>query len=226
MRTLYHLWLCPFSRKVRIALSEKKLTFDLVIENSWERRDAFLALNPAGEVPVLIDGTDQETSVTLSDSNAICEYLEDVQPDPPLIGGDAVVRAEIRRLVAWFDLKFHNEVTRNLVDEKITKRFTGLGAPSSVAIRAGHANIATHLAYIEYLMARHNWLAGNHFSLADITAAAQLSCIDYIGDVPWEDYPEAKSWYARLKSRPSVRPLLADHIPGVPPPRHYANLDF
>lgn len=226
MRTLHHLWLCPFSRKVRIALSEKKLTFDLVIEKSWERRDEFLALNPAGEVPVLVEGTDGASSVALADSNAICEYLEDAYPDPPLLGGDAFTRAEIRRLVAWFDLKFHHEVTRNLVDEKINKRFLGLGAPSSVAIRAGHANIATHLAYIEYLMARHNWLAGNKFSLADIAGAAQLSCIDYIDDVPWEDYPEAKAWYARLKSRPSVRPLLADHIPGIPPPRHYANLDF
>lgn len=226
MRTLHHLWLCPFARKVRIVLSEKKLEFDLVIEKVWERHDAFLALNPAGEVPVFIESVEDSTAVVLADSNVICEYLEEVYPDPPLIGGDAFARAEVRRLVAWFDLKFYREVTENLVDEKINKRFLGLGAPSSVAIRAGHANIGTHLAYIEHLMARHNWLAGNDFSLADIAAAAQLSCIDYIDDVPWEDYPEAKSWYARLKSRPSVRPLLTDHIPGVPPPRHYANLDF
>jgi glutathione S-transferase len=226
MPTLYHLWLCPFARKVRIVLGEKKLEFDLVIEKVWERREEFLALNPAGEVPVFIERSDGEAGVALAESDAICEYLEEVYPDPPLIDGDAFARAEIRRLVAWFDLKFHREVTQNLVDEKINKRFLGLGAPSSVAIRAGRANIGTHLAYIEYLMARHNWLAGDSFSLADIAAGAQLSCIDYLGDVPWEDYPEAKTWYARLKSRPSVRPLLADHIPGVPPPRHYANLDF
>ena len=226
MRTLYHLWLSPFSRKVRIALGEKKLAFELEVEKVWERREEFLALNPAGEVPVLIDETEAGEGVVLADSNAICEYLEDIHPDPPLIGGDAITRAEIRRLVAWFDLKFHHEVTQNLVGEKINKRFLGLGAPSSVAIRAGHTNIVTHLSYIEYLMTRHNWLAGRSFSLADIAAAAQLSCVDYVGDVPWEDYPEAKSWYARIKSRPSVRPLLADHIPGVAPPRHYANLDF
>ena len=226
MPTLYHLWLCPFARKVRIVLGEKKLEFDLVIEKVWERREEFLALNPAGEVPVFIERSDGEAGVALAESDAICEYLEEVYPDPPLIDGDAFARAEIRRLVAWFDLKFHREVTQNLVDEKINKRFLGLGAPSSVAIRAGRANIGTHLAYIEYLMARHNWLAGDSFSLADIAAGAQLSCIDYLGDVPWEGYPEAKTWYARLKSRPSVRPLLADHIPGVQPPRHYANLDF
>ena len=226
MRLLYHLWLCPFSRKVRIVLGEKKLDFESIIEKVWERREDFLALNPAAEVPVYAEDTDDGERLVFADSYAICEYLEEAHPDPALLGGDALERAEIRRLAAWFDLKFHREVTQNLVDEKITKRFLGEGAPSSVAIRAGHANIATHLAYIEYLMARNNWLAGRHFSLADAAAAAQLSCVDYVGDVPWEDFPEAKTWYARVKSRPSMRPLLADHIPGVQPPRHYANLDF
>ncbi len=226
MWTLYHLWLCPFSRKVRIALGEKKLNYDLVVEKSWERREAFLALNPAGEVPVLLEITDEGSNNVFSDSNSICEYLEDEHPEPPLITGSASERAEIRRLVAWFDLKFHREVTKNLVDEKINKRFLGLGAPSSMAIRAGHSNITTHLSYIEYLMTRRNWLGGKQFSMADISAAAHLSCLDYINDVPWEDYPEAKSWYSRIKSRPSLRSLLADRIPGVPPPKHYANLDF
>ena len=226
MWTLYHLWLCPFSRKVRIALGEKKLNYDLVVEKSWERREAFLALNPAGEVPVLLEITDEGSNNVFADSNAICEYLKDEHPEPPLIAGSASERAEIRRLIAWFDLKFHREVTKNLVDEKINKRFLGLGAPSSMAIRAGHSNITTHLSYIEYLMTRRNWLAGKQFSLADVSAAAHLSCLDYINDVPWEDYPEAKSWYSRLKSRPSLRSLLADRIPGVPPPKHYANLDF
>ena len=226
MWTLYHLWLCPFSRKVRIALGEKKLNYALVVEKSWERREAFLALNPAGEVPVLLEITDEGSNNVFADSNAICEYLEDEHPEPPLIAGSASERAEIRRLIAWFDLKFHREVTKNLVDEKINKRFLGLGAPSSMAIRAGHSNITTHLSYIEYLMTRRNWLAGKQFSLADVSAAAHLSCLDYINDVPWEDYPEAKSWYSRLKSRPSLRSLLADRIPGVPPPKHYANLDF
>jgi glutathione S-transferase len=227
MRTLYHLWLCPFARKVRIVLAEKKLPFELELEKVWERRDEFLALNPACEVPVLIEaGEDDEPPRVFADSVSICEYLEDTAPEPALLGGNATERAEIRRLTAWFDLKFQREVTLNLVDEKINKRFLGLGAPSSSAIRAGHANIAVHLAYIEYLIERRNWLAGQIFSMADVSAAAQISCVDYVGDVPWEDFPEARSWYARVKSRPSLRPILADHIPGIPPPKHYANPDF
>ncbi len=227
MRTLYHLWLCPFARKVRIVLTEKKLPFELEIEKIWERRDEFLALNPAGEVPVLVEANAEDgRPLVLSDSTVICEYVEEICPEPGLLGREPEARAEARRLAAWFDQKFQREVTVNLVDEKINKRFLGLGAPSSAAIRAGHVNIATHLSYVEYLIERRDWLAGPDFSLADIAAAAQISCVDYVGDVPWEEYPEAKGWYARVKSRPSMRPILADHIPGIPPPKHYANPDF
>lgn len=222
MRTLYHLWLSAPCRIVRVALAEKALETDLKVEKVWERRDAFLSLNPAGDVPVLIepDGT------TLTDAWVICEYLEEVHPEPTLIGQDPVARAETRRLVAWFDRKFSAEVTENLVGEKIMKRFLGLGQPNSDAIRAGQANIHYHLDYIAYLSEQRNWLAGDAFSLADIAAGAHLSAVDYVGDVPWSAHPEAKEWYARIKSRPSFRSLLGDLIPGVPPPRHYADLDF
>jgi glutathione S-transferase len=226
MRVLYHLWLCPFARKVRIVLGEKKLDFELRSEKVWERRVGFLALNPAGEVPVLVETAADGTPRTLADSGVICEYLEETAPEPPLFGDTPEQRAEVRRLAAWFDLKFHREVTVNLVDEKINKRFLGLGQPSSAAIRAGCVNLETHLAYIGWLMERRHWLAGDDFSLADIAAAAQLSCVDYLGDVPWDSWPEARHWYARVKSRPSLRPLLGDHIPGAPPPKHYADLDF
>ncbi len=222
MRTLYHLWLDPGSRKVRLALGEKKLDFQMKVENTWERRPEFLAMNPAGEVPVLIeDGVG-----ALADGAAICEYLDEAYPEPPLLGRAPAARAEARRLVAWFDGKFAAEVSDNLVGEKVMKRFLGLGEPSTEAIRAGLANIHTHLEYIAWLAESRNWLAGNDLSLADLAAAARLSAVDYLGDVPWEDHPGAKEWYARLKSRPSFRPLLKDTIPGLPPPRHYANLDF
>ncbi|MEE8559211.1 MAG: glutathione S-transferase family protein [Alphaproteobacteria bacterium] len=222
MRLLYHLWLSPFSRKVRIVLREKSLDFDMKVEKTWERRPDFLALNPAGQVPVLVE----PDGAVLADSGVISEYLEEVYPERPLLGEDAKARAEVRRLVAWFDLKFNREVTVNLLGEKIHKRFLGLGHPDSGAIRAGHANITTHLDYIAYLSERRKWLAGDEFSLADIAAGAHLSALDYIGDVPWQEHPGAKDWYVRIKSRPSFRPLLADHIPGVPPPKHYADLDF
>jgi glutathione S-transferase len=220
--TLYHLPLSPFSRKVRVALKEKGVEFMLVAEKVWDRRPEFLALNPAGEVPVLVDPDGH----VLSESQAICEYLDEVYPDRRLIGFDPMGRAETRRLAGWFDGKFNREVTTNLFGEKLMKRFMGLGEPDSSLIRAGFAALSQHLDYIAELSERRRWLAGDDFSLADIAAAAQLSTLDYIGDVPWEDYAPVKDWYARVKSRPSFRPILADHIPGLPPPKHYADLDF
>lgn len=221
MRTLFHLWLHPFSRKVRITLAEKKLDFELQIEKVWERRTEFLAMNPAGDVPVLVekDGT------TLANSQVICEYLEEVYPDPNLLGRDPVQRAETRRLVSWFDTKFNREVTENLVGEKLMKRFLKLGEPHGPSIRAGHANIHYHLDYIGFLTEKRNWLAGDKFSLADIAAAAHLSAIDYIGDVPWEEHEAAREWYAKVKSRPSFKPLLDDRIPGFAPAGHYEDVD-
>jgi len=222
MRRLYHIWLSPACRTVRVALAEKDLEFELVVEPYWERRDEFLAMNPAGEPPVLVEAD----GVAVVGAEAIAEYLEDVYTDRPLIGTAPLTRAEVRRLVAWFDVKFSREVTQYLHGEKFTKRFLHKQPPDSETVRAGLANIRGHLDYIGYLTDRRRWLAGDEFSLADIAAAAHLSVIDYLGDVPWERYEAARDWYARIKSRPSFRPLLADYIAGVPPPRHYADLDF
>jgi glutathione S-transferase len=203
-------------------MAEKGLAFELKIEKVWERRVDFLQLNPAGEVPVLTepDGT------TLSDGRGILEYLEEVYPDPNLLGNEPVQRAETRRLIAWFEQKFNREVTENLVGEKFMKRFVRMGAPHGPSIRAGHENIHYHLEYIAFLTERRRWLAGDDFSCADIAAAAHLSALDYLGDVPWDEHPRTKDWYVRIKSRPSFRPLLSDVIPGNPPPPHYADLDF
>ena len=222
MRTLFHLPLCPFSRKVRVVLKEKNLDFELKHERVWERRADYLEMNPAAEVPVLVESDGR----VIVDSAVICEFLEEAYRDRLLLAIDPVDRAEIRRLVAWFDLKMNREVTVNLVGEKMMKRMMGYGNPNSTAIRAGHANIHYHLDYIGFLVERRRWLAGDHFSLADIAAAAHLSVLDYIGDVPWGNHELAKDWYARIKSRPAFRPLLTDHIAGHPPPDHYADLDF
>ena len=137
MRVLFHIPLSPYCRKVRVALKEKGLPFELKLENVWERREEFLRLNPAGKVPVLVeaDGT------AIPDSTAITEYLQEVQPQPDLLGASPAQRAETRRLVAWFDGKLHHEATVNLVGEKVLKRFLGHGEPNSATVRAGLANI-------------------------------------------------------------------------------------
>lgn len=221
MRTLYHHPLFAAARAARIALAEKGLAFEAVLERPWERRDELLRLNPAGDVPVLVD---EDGTVVVG--AAVFEYLEEVQPEPRLIAGSVGERAEIRRLGEWFLHKFMREVTDNLVGEKYIKRLSGMGYPSAPTIRAGIGNIHYHLDYIGFLAERRTWLAGERLSLADVVAGAQLSTLDYIGAVPWSEHEDAKDWYARIKSRPSFRPLLADAVQGIPPPPHYADLDF
>jgi glutathione S-transferase len=222
MRILYHLPLSPFSRKVRLALAEKRIPFDLRLERVWERREEFLAINPACTVPVLQDAN----GLLLADSNAICEYLDEAYPDLPLLGRTLAERAEVRRLVAWFDQKFHAEVTRNLLHERQLKRLLGRGNPDAGAIRAGYANLRPHLDYIGWLAETRAWLGGSSLSLADLAAAAHLSALDYIGDVDWSLNDGAKDWYARIKSRPAFRAILSDRLPDLAPPAHYDDLDF
>ena len=222
MRLLYHMWLSPECRKVRIALAEKNLDAELIAEKVWERREPFLKMSPSGEVPVLVeaDGT------VLSDSVAIVEFLEETHSDPALLPGTPAERAEARRIAQWFDIKCNREVSSLLISEKIMKRFMRMGEPSSAAIRCGLKNLKTHLDYAGFLAERRNYLAGSRFSLADITAASHLSVIDYLGDIDWGEYPAAKDWYMRVKSRKSMRGILSDRVPGLIPPKHYSKLDF
>jgi glutathione S-transferase len=226
MPQLFHLPVSPASRSIRLLLGEKGIEPALFEERAWERREDFLRLNPAGEVPVLVE----DDGSVVSGFWPIVEYLEEKYPNPALMPDWADARAEVRRVADWFSRKFADEVSEPLIYEKVTKRFltvsAGGGGPEMAVVRAALHNIRYHLDYICYLMEERTWLAGDQLSIADFIAAAHFSCLDYVGDVPWKQYEPAKEWYVRLKSRPSFRTLLADHVPGMPPPRAYANLDF
>jgi glutathione S-transferase len=229
MATLHHSPFCPHSRFVRLVLAEMGMEPELVEEKAWERRVPFLELNPAGATPVLV-----EDGAVVPGASVIAEYLDETRGlglgDRRLLPGDPAGRIEVRRLLDWFLVKFHDEVTGYLVTEKIHKRFmtpgAGGGPPDMNAIRAARTNVRYHLKYIGYLIATRNWLAGDQLTYADLAAAAHLSAADYLGDVPWNENETAKDWYARVKSRPSFRALLSDRVPGMAPSAHYADLDF
>ncbi len=221
MVLLVHHPVSPFSRKVRIAMTEKKMLFILKEEEPWNLSQNVFKLNPAGELPIYIyDGN------VIAGNYAICEFLEEISKDYKLLPSTPKERAEVRRLVEWFDDKFYREVYRNVVMEKVHRRFGTGQAPDSRLLKAGLNNLNFHLEYIDWLIERRNYLAGENFSWADITAAAHLSIIDYLGDIPWESYKNAKLWYSKIKSRPSFKDILKDNIKGILPAKHYANLDF
>jgi glutathione S-transferase len=228
MPTLYHHPLSAPSRYVRLVLAEYGEEVAMTEMSPLLRDEALLALNPAGTLPVFTD----DNEAVIAEAPVIAEYLAETRGvrfgEDSLMPDTAVERAETRRLVAWFGQKMHAEVTKLLVNELIFKRLAGSkgGSPDSTAIRAGRTNIRYHIRYINYLAERRHWLAGRRLSLADLAAAAEVSCLDYMGEVPWEEGEAAKAWYARIKSRLSFRPILADRIKGAIPAPHYTDPDF
>ena len=230
MRTLLHHPFCPHSRFVRLVLEEIGLEPRLVEERAWERRPEFLKLNPAGNTPVLVE----EGAPPVPGAAIIAEYLCDTRGDKlaefRLMPREPGSRVEVRRLMHWFNDKFFEEASGPLVMERVYKRYIpserGGGPPDTDAMRAARNNIRYHLAYIGWLVRSRDWIAGDSLTYADLTAAAHLSAVDYLGDVPWDEDETARNWYARIKSRPSFRVLLNETLPGLPPSASYANLDF
>lgn len=221
MNRLYHFPLSPFSRKVRLVLAEKRIEVELVEERYWEQDADFMRRTPAGKVPVLKMGNKFYT-----ESQAICEFLEELHPTPALMPKGAEARYEVRRIVGWFDDKFYNEVTCKLLGERVFRKVMGTGYPDSTNVKAGAKAIKYHLDYMAWLLEKRRWLAGNDLTIADFAAAAHLSCLDYISDVDWNRSEIVKDWYAKIKSRPAFRSILADQLPGFPQPSHYSDLDF
>jgi glutathione S-transferase len=222
MWQLYQFPLCPFSRKVRLMLGEKGVAHELVRESPWLRRDEFIDLNPAGQTPVLVD----DKGLVLIDSAAICEYFEETVDKAPMIPGTAINRAEVRRLVAWFDDKLYGEVVAPLLEERMRKRLVSRDPPDTKVLREAMRLANNHLDYIDYLLDHRRWLGGPVLSLADLTAAAHLSVADYLGGIDWRGHKQTTEWYAGMKSRPSFRPFLTERMEVIAPPTHYDKVDF
>lgn len=223
MWQLYQFPLCPFSRKVRLLLGEKGVGYDLVRESPWQQRDEFIDMNPAGQTPVM---TDPDAKIVLMNSSAICEYFEETIEKASMLPGTAANRAEVRRVVAWFDEKVYGDVVAPLMHERMLKRIVHRASPDAKVLREAMKIANAHLDYVDYLLDHRRWVGGSALSLADLTAAAHLSVADYLGGIDWRAHDRTREWYAALKSRPSFRPLLSERMEIVSPPDHYDKVDF
>ena len=217
MRQLRNFSLSPFCRKVRLVLGEKRIAFESVSVRPWESG------TPLTSLPELLD----EDGTVLSDCRAIAEFVNELDTNPSLLPGRPLDRAIARKWVNHFDESFWRDVTQIILRERVLKRYAQADdkQPDLAAIKTAQHYLRNELQIAERTLERSGYLAAA-FSLADLTLAAHLSCLDYFGDIPWQYFPNVREWYARMKSRPSFRPLLSDQLPGFPPAVHYADLDF
>jgi glutathione S-transferase len=226
MRTLLHMPFDPACRFARLMLAEKGLVVRLVETAPWAQGGELSQVNPAMTVPVLVDEPPTGGEIAVSPAAAIAEYLDEAYREPALLPSTSAARAETRRMLHWFDLKFEAEVNALIVRRRIEGRLQGRRWGEPEPLRAAHDAIAWHLDYLNFLFERRAFIAGDRFTVADLAGAAHLSVNDYFGLVPWSDFPDVRAWYQKIKSRPSMRPLLADRIDGTPAAAHYADLDF
>lgn len=226
MRRLYHMPFDPACRGVRLALAEKGLPAQFVPAAPWATEGDLAQVNPAGTIPVLVDEPPTGGEFNICGAHVIFDYLEDAYGTTKLMPATASGRAELRRLVDWLTGKFENEVIALTVREKIDRRISRRGPPDFERLSRGAKALSWHLDYFEWLLETRTWFAGESMTYADLAAAGALSALDYIGAAPWDDFKALREWYARMKSRPSMRPLLADRFDGVPPPAHFEDPDF
>lgn len=211
-----------FSRLVRIYLNERFLEHELVIEYPWARKKVTSEYPLPSDIPILID----KDGTILEGWYAIIEYLEQIYKTKSFLGSSFREKSETRRITQLFNIMFFIDVTKPIIFEKIIKKHMENKAPDSSSIRKASANLKTYMNHITWLADHRNWLAGNDLTIADMSAAAQISCIDYLGSIEWEQFPVVKEWYVRIKSRPSFRKILEDKVSDLPPSYNYANLDF
>lgn len=224
MTRLYHWSFDPAGRLVRLCLGEKGIAFESVDSAPWSPHPDVARLAPGAVAPALVREGPAGHIIAIG-TRAICEYLEEATDGDHLLPLHPGERAEARRLWAWVEAGFE-QVTDNLLTERVMQWVRRDREPNSEKLRRGAHALRGRLTFLNAMVERNGFAAGRQLSLADLAAAAHLSAVDYFGDVEWRAVPDLKEWYARIKSRPSFRPLLADRLEAVRPSPHYANLDF
>jgi len=145
MLRLVHYPFSTQSRFIRLCLAEYGESADMTEAKPWERRDALLQINPAGNIPILIE----DSGPAICGHDVIAEYLDEtrgpLQRDHRLMPENPQDRAEVRRLMYWFLVKMEGEATGYLCQEKVHKLERGNegGAPDSQVIRAARSNMKT-----------------------------------------------------------------------------------
>lgn len=201
---LYGSPLSPFVRKVAVVLEEKNIAYDWKPVRPHDRDETFQKISPLGKIPAY-----QDDKVALADSSVISMYLEKIYPSPALYPADAVGLAK----ALWFEEYFDGAMITPMNTIYFQKFFNPkfLGKPTDmVLLKEAEATLPSMLAYLESQVTPDRWLAGDHFSIADITIAGAFADLVITRfDVDKRLYPRLATLVSRALARPSFAKCLA-----------------
>ncbi len=202
--TVYGAPLSPFVRKVRLFLAEKALDYQLEIILPFGQPAWYRELSPLGRIPAIKDG-----DFSLADSSVICQYLEELHPQPPLLGRDAQERARIRWLEKYADYELAPLCTFTVFRNRALKPSMGQSCDEAAVQAALQEKLPPHFDYLEKTLGSATYFVGEQPSLADLAITCQLINMAHGGEqLDAQRWPNLAAHFQRMLTRPSVQGVL------------------
>ena len=191
---LYYNPLSPNVRRVRLTaavlgidLEEKLLDFS----KGEHKNPEYLALNPNGAVPTLVDG-----SFVLTESRAIMQYLASKKPETGLLPRDEAQRADVTRWQFW-DAAHFSPHAATIAFERLLKGMMGLGDPDLARVQEALANFRRFAAVLNQRLQGRSFVVGNTMTIADLTLASSLMYASKI-ELPLGEFPHIDGWLRQI----------------------------
>jgi glutathione S-transferase len=191
----------PNTWKVRAVAAHIGLPLELEfvdLPKGQQQTPEYLALNPTGRAPVLVDG-----DFILWESNAIMQYLADRTPNR-LWPNDARDRADIMRWQSWQLAHWDKEGCEPLIIERLVKKFLNLGPPEMAVVAKGMESFNREARVLDAHLAKQSYLVGTEVTLADFSVAAPLFYTKE-AELPVAPYQHLRDWFARVSALPAWR---------------------
>lgn len=189
----------PNTWKVRAVAAHLSIPLELeLVDLTKPRPTDYLAVNPSGRTPTLVDG-----DFTLSESNAIMQYLASQKPNS-LWPNDPRVRADIMRWQSWQLAHWGSDACVPLVFNRLVKKILNLGPPDEAAVSKAIKAFDKEAALLDAHLAKQPYLVGDEVTLADFSVAANL-LPHKEAELPLEPYVHVQEWFGRVSSLPCWR---------------------
>ena len=206
---LYNCQMAPNPRRVRVFLAEKGVDIpktEVSIIEGENLKPEYLAVNPRGLLPTL----ELDDGNRIDETIAICRYIEETQPEPNLMGRDALEKAQIeswQRHMEFDGLNPTGEMFRNSFDPFKNRGLPGLENVQAIPELAarGKAGVERFYERLEQRLSQSAYIAGERYTIADITALCVVDFASFAKMGIPEANTNTKRWHADVSSRPSAK---------------------